>query len=165
MSEPSLQPVRAWIALGSNLEHPQQQVESAVSSIEQLPTTNVIAQSSWYRSRAIGPGEQPDYINGVLEVHTRLTAIDLLDALQAIENAHGRVRTQRWGARTLDLDILLYGEKTMTSDRLQVPHPRLAERNFVLYPLAEIAPQLVLPDGSQVAALAARLNWDGLEKL
>lgn len=158
-------PVTAFIALGSNLEHPLEQVQSALTALGTIESSSLIAVSSWYRSCAVGPGDQPDYINGAAEIQTTLGSIQLLDAIQTIENQHGRKRSIRWGARTLDLDILLYGNQTMDTERLQVPHPRLVERNFVLYPLAELAPELTLPDGSIVSALAQQVGGDGLTKL
>jgi len=154
-----------YIALGSNLAHPLDQVERAVEALAQLPQTELIARSPWYRSRAIGPGNQPDYINGVALLHTALGPEALFEQLQAIEADHGRERRVRWAARTLDLDILLYDKEIIATDRLQIPHPRLSERNFVIYPLADIDPDLVLPDGTSVASLLARCPPDGLVKL
>ena len=155
----------AYIGLGSNLQQPQQQVERALVALAQIPGTRVSGQSRWYRSAAVGPGEQPDYINGAARLETELEAHQLLDQLQAIENAQGRVRIERWGSRTLDLDLLLYGEQTIASDRLQVPHPYLPERNFVLYPLADIDADICLPDGRSLASLLAQSNTDGLTPL
>ncbi len=153
---------RCFIGIGSNLEQPRRQVEAAVAALAQLPGSKLVTHSPWYGSRAIGPGEQPDYVNGVAELLTALPPHALLDALQAIEAAHGRQRLQRWGARTLDLDILLYGDAVIADDRLSVPHPRLAERAFVVRPLYDIAPELQLPDGSALAALVDCGDSDGL---
>lgn len=144
-----------YIALGSNLDHPLAQVESAVKDIAQLGTVKKV--SPWYQSRAIGPGEQDDYINGVLCLETALSPIALLAALQTIENQHGRVRSIRWGARTLDLDILLYGQQIIQQSDLEVPHPRLKERNFVVFPLHDIASNLQLPTGESLSTLRATL--------
>ncbi len=155
----------AYIGLGSNLDNPQQQVRQALLELDDIPHTRVSAASAWYQSRAVGPGDQPDYFNGVAQLHTRLESHALLDALQAIENAHQRVRTLRWGARTLDLDLLLYGDQCISSERLQVPHPYLTQRNFVLYPLADIDPQLVLPTGEVLSELLANSSRDGLQRL
>lgn len=141
---------QCYIALGSNLETPLLQVNRAIDALSQLQQSTLVTASPWYRSAAIGPGEQPDYINGVAELHTALSAEDLLAALQNIENQQQRERLQRWGPRTLDLDILLYGNQTFRSKMLCIPHPRMFERNFVLYPLYDIAPKLVLPDGSKI---------------
>lgn len=139
---------RCFIALGSNLAQPLSQVSSAVEALKTLPHSSLISVSPWYQSKAIGPGTQDDYINGVAELDTACGAEELLLQLQAIENAQGRERTQRWGARTLDLDLLLYGNQVIDLPTLTVPHPRMLQRNFVLYPLFDIAPQLNLPDGS-----------------
>lgn len=153
--------VCCYIGLGSNLEDPHQQLERAFNELASLPQTQLTARSSLYGSKAVGP-IQPDYINAVAAVDTVLEPLALLDELQAIEEAHRRQRTLRWGPRTLDLDILLYADRVMASERLTLPHPRLAERNFVLVPLAEIAPHLQLPDGRAVAALATQVGMSGL---
>jgi 2-amino-4-hydroxy-6-hydroxymethyldihydropteridine diphosphokinase len=154
---------RAFIALGSNLAEPKAQVQQAVEAIALLG--EISALSSLYQSTAIGPGEQPDYINAVLELRTDLHAIALLDALQAIENKQGRVRDVRFGARTLDLDIVLFNQQSISQPRLEVPHPRMLERNFVLTPLQEICPELQLPNGETLALHCARLDSYGLVKL
>jgi 2-amino-4-hydroxy-6-hydroxymethyldihydropteridine diphosphokinase len=156
--------VRAYIGLGSNLADPKAQLAKAVEALRTLPQSRLTALSRLYRSRPMGPADQPDYINAVAMLDTCLEAEDLLDALQAIETAQGRIRgPQRWGPRTLDLDLLLYGAEVIVSERLQVPHPGLVERNFVLYPLADIAPELVLPDGRSLRQLLAACSIDGLE--
>ncbi len=155
-------PVRAYIGLGSNLGKPRDQLERAVAELAALPASRLIAVSSLYTSTPMGPQDQPDYINAVAAIDTRLPPEPLLDALQAIEQAHGRVRTRHWGPRTLDLDLLLYGDEVITTPRLSVPHPGIAERGFVLYPLAEVAPTLRLPDGRAVAALRAACDAAGL---
>lgn len=152
----------SYIALGSNLGNPAEQIASALQAVAKLPECELLAQSPWYRSVAIGPGKQPDYINAVAQLQTQLTPWQLLHALQAIENAHGREHHQRWGARTLDLDILLYGSKTVTDSELDIPHPRLQERNFVLYPLFDLAPNLALPCGTTIGSLLARCPRQGL---
>lgn len=154
--------VVAYIGLGANLKQPLQQVESAIHHIKQLPESCFTACSPWYGSSAVGPGDQPDYINGACSIETSLAALDLLAALQEIENQQHRERTTRWGARTLDLDILIYGDTINNSAELTLPHPRLTERNFVLLPLADIAPQLTLPNGQQVAQLASQCSRDGI---
>lgn len=153
-----------YIGLGSNLEDSRLHIERAFSELASLPQTQLTARSSLYGSKAVGP-IQPDYINAVAAVATTLEPLALLDRLQAIEQAHRRRRTLRWGPRTLDLDILLYADRVMASERLTLPHPRLTERNFVLVPLVEIAPHLQLPDGRAVAALAARVGTSGLWQL
>ncbi len=153
----------SYIALGSNLASPLHQVTTAVSDIAKLG--NITARSSWYRSKAIGPGEQDDYVNGVLRLETGLEALELLNELQTIENQHGRVRNIRWGARTLDLDILLFNRDVFNSETLTTPHPRMTERNFVIYPLCEIAPELILTNNQTVMDIKKSLSGQGLEKL
>ena len=158
--------VRAYIGLGSNLGDPLAQLRSAVKALAQLPGSRLTAVSRFYRSSPMGPSDQPDYLNAVAMLDTRLGAEQLLDALQAIEQAQGRVRgPERWGPRTLDLDLLLYGAECIDSERLQVPHPGIAERGFVLYPLADIAPELVLPDGRSLRELLAACPREGLSVL
>lgn len=155
---------RAYLGLGSNLDDPIHQVCRAVDEIAALPNTQLIQQSSWYRSTAVGP-EQPDYINGVVAIETNLEPEPLLDALQGIEAAHQRVRAERWGPRTLDLDILLYADQVLDTNRLQVPHPWLKQRNFVILPLAELSLDLRLPDGTTVKSLRDGISRDGIWRL
>lgn len=154
----------AYIGLGSNLEDPLAQVKRAFAELADIPQTSLLARSSIYSSHAVGP-EQPDYINAVALLDTQLAPLALLDALQAIEQAHQRVRIQHWGPRTLDLDLLLYGAQTINEERLKVPHPYLTQRSFVLYPLADITPNLHLPDGTPLADLLSRCPADGLLRL
>lgn len=165
MSRASQAPITAYIGLGSNLDNPRQQVERALAALTQIGATHLLAASPLYRTRAIGPGQQPDFINGVAKIATTLAPHDLLDALQAIEQAHQRVRTLRWGPRTLDLDLLLYGDEVIDSERLQVPHPQLTRRNFVLCPLADLEPELTLPSGEALASLLARCPDNELTRL
>jgi len=157
--------VTAYIGLGSNLENPTEQLRSARLAIRSLPGVRESAFSSLYRSAPMGPADQPDYVNAVMAVITSLPAHELLNALQAIELSHGRVRTGlRWGSRTLDLDVLLYGQERIATDALTVPHPGIAEREFVLYPLAEIAPQeLMIPGRGALADLVSACPRRGLE--
>lgn len=158
--------VQAWIGLGSNLEQPEQQVRSALDELTGIPDTRLIAASSLYRSAPMGPEDQPSYINAVACLETGLTATALLDALQAIETAHGRIRNgERWGPRTLDLDILLYANEQIANRRLTVPHPGIAERSFVVYPLAEIARDLEIPGLGSLRELLAHCSAEGLERL
>ena len=154
--------ITAFVGLGSNLENPRAQVEQAFAELAQLPDTRLTGQSPLYQSTAVGPGEQPDYINAVARIITHLEPLALLAQLQAVEQAHQRVRLERWGPRTLDLDLLLYDSQVIDHPSLQVPHPYLAQRNFVLYPLAAIDSQLVLPCGTRLAALLAQTPADGL---
>ena len=162
--------VSAFIGLGSNLEDPRRQVNTALHELAGLAATRVSAASSLYRSapmvRPGRPANQPAYINAVARLETSLSAEALLDALQAIEAGHGRVRSgERWGPRTLDLDILLYGDARIDTARLSVPHPGLAERNFVLYPLAEIVPALEIPGLGALRDLVLQCPVAELEKL
>lgn len=157
--------VRVYIGLGSNLDDPAGQLRQALTALARLPGTRLAACSRFYRSPPLGPQDQPDYVNAVAALDTELAPDALLDALQAIEAAQGRVRLRRWGPRTLDLDILLYGDAVLATPRLSVPHPGLAERGFVLYPLAELAPDLMLPDGRSLAALLGQCDSTGLEPL
>lgn len=152
-----------YIALGSNLNHPLAQVQQAAKALQTLG--KVVAQSPWYQSQAIGPGEQDDYINGVVALETKLEPLALLQALQAIEQQQGRVRTIRWGERTLDLDILLYHNLEHRCDKLTIPHPRLHQRAFVLYPLLDIAPELKLPNGRLLKTFLNDVSEQKLEKL
>lgn len=143
-----------YVALGSNLEDPLRQLRAATVALGQLPGTRLLAASRIVRSVAVGPGEQPDYLNAVARLDTRLAPMALLDYLQAIEARQGRIRTERWGARTLDLDLLLYGDESLDTERLTLPHPRMCERNFVLYPLRDVAEaNLMLPDGRKLDTL------------
>ncbi len=152
-----------YIALGSNLQTPAAQLRAAVRAISQLSGSQLGPVSNCYRSPAIGPGEQPDYLNAVLRLDTSLAPETLLDALQGIENQQGRTRGVRWGARTLDLDILLYRDLVVDSGRLQIPHPRMSDRNFVLYPLSDIAGRnLMLPDGRELGTLVSACPWGDL---
>ena len=154
-----------YIGLGSNLQNPLQQVTSAVTELAQSQQCELRNCSRWYRSAALGPGEQPDYVNGVVSLHTELTPLSLLDLLQHIEEQHGRTREEHWGPRTLDLDLLLYDNQQLHLPRLQLPHPHLQDRNFVLYPLSELAPDLTLPCGTTLASLLERCPVEGLQPL
>jgi 2-amino-4-hydroxy-6-hydroxymethyldihydropteridine diphosphokinase len=156
---------RAFIGVGANLGDPLSQVQSAVHLLRSNPDFSRVTVSPWYRSKAVGPGEQEDYINGVVRVDTPLEPEQLLDALQGIEQAHGRQRAVRWGPRTLDLDLLLYAGDVINTERLTVPHPCLHERNFVTFPLMDLEPELVLPSGHAVSALCATLGRHGLDRL
>ena len=154
----------AYIALGSNLGHPLSQLRTALASLAALPLTELKRVSSGWRSAAVGPGEQPDYLNAVAMIMTELAPHALLQELQHIEAAQGRERTEHWGPRTLDLDILLYGDRVISTAQLTVPHPRLGERNFVLYPLREISNTNSLPNGMKIDALLRECPASGLEK-
>lgn len=157
--------IRSFIALGSNLDDPESQLRRAVQQLGALPQTEVRGISPVYQNPAVGPGEQPDYLNAVVELSTALSPRELLQALQTIENNQGRRREVRWGARSLDLDILLYGEIQLNEPGLQIPHPRMLLRNFVLYPLHDIAPKLQLPDGSSLSSHLDSCSNRGLSRL
>lgn len=155
-----------FIGLGANLGEAEAALRSAVTALGALPDSRLDGLSSLYRSAPVGPAGQDDYLNAVARIETRLPPHALLKALQGIEDAHGRVRQERWGPRTLDLDILLFGERLIDQPRLQVPHYHMQARAFVLYPLAEIAPpELVLADGRRLVDLLAACPFRGLERL
>ncbi|GAB2710372.1 2-amino-4-hydroxy-6-hydroxymethyldihydropteridine diphosphokinase [Halomonas garicola] len=140
----SRSPSLAYIGLGSNLATPRQQVATALDELDALTLGRVTAASRLYASRPVGPQDQPDFVNAVAALETPLSPLALLDQLQALEQRHRRRRERRWGPRTLDLDILLFDAATVTRPRLQVPHPEMHRRAFVLRPLLEIAPHLTL---------------------
>ncbi|KKC99881.1 MULTISPECIES: 2-amino-4-hydroxy-6-hydroxymethyldihydropteridine diphosphokinase [Photobacterium] len=155
--------IRAYIAIGSNLNDPVDQAYQAMAALRQTSKLTVVAESSLYCSSPMGPQDQPDYINAVVAVDTELAPLALLDLTQQIEQQHGRVRkAERWGPRTLDLDILLYGDLQHSCERLTIPHYGMKAREFVLYPLAEIAPELVLPDGTALTDLLPEVDRNGL---
>jgi 2-amino-4-hydroxy-6-hydroxymethyldihydropteridine diphosphokinase len=157
--------VPAYIGLGSNLDDPVAQLGRAFAELAELPVSCLIARSRLYRSAPLGGLSQPDYVNAVAAILTRLDAPVLLEALHGIERAHGRDRTagQRWAARTLDLDLLVQGELRLQSGPLEIPHPGIPLRNFVLLPLLEVAPFLQIPGLGTVAKLAAATDSSGLE--
>lgn len=147
---------RCYIALGSNLAAPGDQLAQACQALSELPGSTLVDCSSRYSSPPMAGMDQPDYLNAVAALDTELKPLALLDALQAIESAQGRERHTRWGARTLDLDLILYGDQRIDSERLTVPHYGMAERAFVLIPLFELAPDLILPGGTHLVTLLAR---------
>ncbi len=155
----------AFIGLGSNLNDPPRQLQRAVTALGALPDSTVARVSSVYASAPVGPTDQPDYLNAVLLLETALPPAALLRALQDIEDAQGRERGERWGPRTLDLDLLLYGDLVLRDADLTLPHPHMHERDFVLYPLREISDtNLVLPDGSDIDSLAAACRGNRLAR-
>ena len=159
------EPVRVFIGLGSNLDDPARQLARAFEALRVLSDTSALRFSSLYLSRPMGPQDQPDFVNAVAELETRLAPEALLDGLQGIEQSQGRRRENKWGPRTLDLDLLLYGNERISTPRLAVPHPGLPERAFVLYPLAELAADLDVPGLGRVEALAKRVDGNGIERL
>jgi dihydroneopterin aldolase/2-amino-4-hydroxy-6-hydroxymethyldihydropteridine diphosphokinase len=156
LDEPPAEPVRAVLALGANLGPAQDTLRQAVADLASVPGIEVVAVSPLARTAAIGP-EQPDYLNAVLVTRTTLAARDLLRAVHAVEQHHGRERLERWGPRTLDVDIVVYGDTLAVTDDLELPHPRAHERAFVLEPWAQVEPDAFLPGlgGGPVAQLAA----------
>ena len=154
-----------FIGLGSNLSDPIQQIVTAMKSLALIAETDIIRQSSLYSSPPMGPQDQPDYINAVVELESNLSAHALLDQLQLIEQQQGRVRLRHWGERTLDLDIIVFGDQVIADERLHIPHKGLAQRSFVLYPLVEIAPELIIPKFGKIADLVQRCPQAGLNKI
>lgn len=148
----------AYVGIGSNLADPLKQVQSAMRAVGHLSASGVAYCSSLYRSAPLGPEDQPDYINAVVQIASTLSARELLAALQKIEADYGRIRNgERWGPRILDLDLLVFGSQVIDQEGLVVPHPRIRERNFVLLPLIELAPDLEVPGQGKVAVLVEQL--------
>lgn len=156
-------PTLCYLGLGANLHQPLQQLQQAVVALAALDNCQLQSVSSLYGSKPMGPQDQPDYVNAVAALTTTLSAEQLLDQLQKIELEQGRQRKdERWGPRTLDLDILLFGNQTIQNERLTVPHYGMKVREFVLYPLAELAPELHLPDGTALVQLLTAVPLNGL---
>jgi 2-amino-4-hydroxy-6-hydroxymethyldihydropteridine diphosphokinase len=158
----------AYIGVGSNLDEPRDQVRQAILELKELPDCVVTAVSALYQSAPMGPQDQPDFINAAVAMLTHMTPHQLLDALQIIEDDHGRRRDgQHWGPRTIDLDLLVFGGMRISDKVLTVPHPGIRERNFVLLPLCELAPQLIVPGVGTVTALtdAVLSSGDRIEKI
>ena len=155
-----------YLGLGANLNAPRKQIHAAVTALKALKDVEFVCVSHDYASKPMGPQDQPDYVNAVACVKTALMPEQLLDLTQAIELEHGRVRKeQRWGPRTLDIDILLFGNDVIDTPRLTVPHYGLTEREFVVYPLLEIAPTLVLPNNQSLADITKTLPLNDLQQL
>tara|TARA_R110002050_G_scaffold185750_2_gene319875 strand:- start:3139 stop:3624 length:486 start_codon:yes stop_codon:yes gene_type:complete len=157
--------VQVYVALGANLAEPLQQLDVAVTALKTLALNNTLSVSAYYRSKPMGDVIQPDYVNAVAGFQTELLPIELLDALQDIEQQQGRLRLERWGPRTLDLDLLLYGTQHINQPRLCVPHYGMKQRSFVLVPLADIAPTLTLPCNTSLESLISVTMRDELQKL
>ena len=152
---------RVYIAIGSNLASPLEQVNAAVAALAAIPDSRVIATSSFYRTPPLGPQDQPDYLNAAVALETALQAEALLDHTQRIELQQGRERkAERWGPRTLDLDIMLFGDAVIHTERLTVPHYDMKNRGFMLWPLFEIAPTLCFPDGTALRQVLENLAAD-----
>jgi len=150
---------------GSNTESPLQHVSAAIQALDKIESTRMKHSSSLYKSKPVGPQDQDDYVNAVVELETELPALELLDAIQVIENEHGRVRNERWGPRTLDLDILMFGDDVIQNERLTIPHAEMTNRAFVLVPLAEINASCVIPENGLISDLLSVLDQEGLEIL
>lgn len=158
--------VNLYLGLGSNLNNPLEQVHSAILALQKTQDITFVKASSCYRSKPLGPEDQPDYINAVVFLKTVLSAEQILQRTQLIEQTHGRERSGlRWGPRTLDIDILVYGDQTIDTKKLQVPHPGISEREFVLYPLLEIAPDLHIPGLGLVNCLVKECPSYELERI
>ena len=158
--------IPAYVALGSNLDDPQVQVGRAFNELGHLPDSRLVARSSLYRSRPLGPVSQPDFVNAVAGLLTQLEPAQLLAGLKSLEQRLGRARpVVRWGPRRIDLDLLVYGAAVIDEPELRIPHPGIAERAFVLAPLAEIAPDLDVPGLGRVTSLLARVAVSELERI
>ncbi len=155
----------AYIGLGSNLNSPKQQIKDALIALNATQDVKVVALSSLYQSKPINDSEQPDYINAVCQVDTHLTALELLYVCQAIETKQHRVREKKWGARTIDLDIILYGVQVVASKQLIIPHPEMMNRAFVLVPLSELESDLKVPVLGPLQALIDLIDTSELIKL
>ncbi len=154
MSEPGTEWRSAFVGVGSNLDRPSRQVELAMAALDDIVDTCVTARSHLYRSSPLGGIEQPDFVNAAVSLLTLLEPMQLLEEMQAIERARGRERTeQRWGPRVIDLDLLVFADLEIEEPNLQLPHPGIGERNFVLLPLRELAPDLVIPGLGCVSAI------------
>lgn len=157
--------VEVFLGAGSNLEQPRVQLKRALSALQLLPGCKEVCCSPVYLSSPMGPQQQPDYLNAVIRMATWLTPRRLLGELQAIEQAQGRTREERWGPRTLDLDLLLYGDLVLDTVELKIPHPGIAARAFVLYPLRDIAPDLIIPGLGSLAKLISQVDASSLVRL
>jgi 2-amino-4-hydroxy-6-hydroxymethyldihydropteridine diphosphokinase len=155
----------ACVALGANIGEPLRQIEAGFTALAALPGTRLLARSSLYRSAPVGYADQPDFINAVAMIETELTPHALLDAVLAIERAHGRVREFPNAPRTLDLDIVLYGDVVLQEPGLTIPHARMLERAFVMVPLAEIAPDAVVPGQGRVGDLVRCVDAQSVAQL
>lgn len=152
----------AYIALGSNLKDPRRQIHEGFAALARMPHTDLIARSSLYRSAPVGYTDQPDFVNAVAAIRTSLAPRALLEALLDIEREQGRVREFLNAPRTLDLDIALYGDRVIDEPGLSVPHPRMHQRAFVVLPLAEIAPDMVVPGHGRISDLLAQTDTRGV---
>ncbi len=157
-------PVVAYVALGSNLGDRHGHLAAAFAALEKLPGTRLLARSGLYETAPVGPPGQQDYLNAAAELSTTLEPLELLDHLLSIEQTRGRIRRERWGPRTLDLDLLLHGDRRVSDPRLTLPHPAMLTRAFVLAPLCELSPALLL-DGATLAARLESLDRSGVRRI
>ncbi|MCE3285762.1 MAG: 2-amino-4-hydroxy-6-hydroxymethyldihydropteridine diphosphokinase [Steroidobacteraceae bacterium] len=158
--------IPAYVALGSNLDDPRLQVERAFEALERLPLSRLLLRSHCYRSRPMGPVAQADFVNAAAGLLTQLDAPTLLDALKTLESQLGRAApVVRWGPRRIDLDLLVHGSTRLQAPAIQVPHPGIAERAFVLVPLCDLSPSLVVPGVGRVSGLLRRIDASGLERI
>jgi 2-amino-4-hydroxy-6-hydroxymethyldihydropteridine diphosphokinase len=156
----------AYVGIGSNLDQPADQVQRALRALSGLPQTRLVLQSSLYGSKPMGPATQPDFVNAVAGLLTQLDMAAFFGALRALESALGREPPRvRWGPRRIDLDLLLFDAERLDGADLTLPHPGIVQRNFVLYPLLEVAPELTVPGRGRVAELAARVDAAGIWRL
>ncbi|NOQ69634.1 MAG: 2-amino-4-hydroxy-6-hydroxymethyldihydropteridine diphosphokinase [Gammaproteobacteria bacterium] len=142
-----------YIGLGSNIEQPYSQIKKAISALNDLPETEVLTDSGYYISKPMGPEDQPDYVNAVVEIETALDAAELLKNCQRIEQQQGRIKTRHWGERTIDLDILLYVDQQILTDDLTLPHPGIWQRDFVYIPLLKLNPEIEIPGKGMLNAI------------
>jgi 2-amino-4-hydroxy-6-hydroxymethyldihydropteridine diphosphokinase len=158
--------IPAYVALGSNLDDPHRQIERAFAGLVDLPRTRLVLRSASYRSRPFGPVQQPEFVNAVAGLLTQLDAASLLHELKTLESALGRATpVVRWGPRRIDLDLLVHGATRLQEPHLHVPHPGIAERAFVLAPLCDVSPSLLVPGVGRVSRLLAALDSSGLERI
>ena len=163
---PDGSPMLTWLGLGANLQQPQAQLNQAIERISQTTGIEVLQVSSFYKTPPWGDEDQPDFINAVVNIETDLQPLALLRQMQAIENDMGRVRKdRRWGPRLIDIDVLLYGNQSIQSNELVLPHPRMHERAFVLMPLCELDPSTEIPGLGKVDGLLAKLDCEGIRKI
>ena len=157
--------ITVYIGLGSNLDDPEAHIDTAIDDLSGIPQTKLVDKSSLYKSHPLGSQDQPDFINSVAKLETVLPANILLEQLQKIEHKHGRQREIKWGPRTLDLDMLLYGDMKISESNLVIPHPHIASRHFVLCPLMEIDPDVEIPEQGNASDLFAKLGVDATERI
>jgi 2-amino-4-hydroxy-6-hydroxymethyldihydropteridine diphosphokinase len=153
-----------YIGLGSNIEQPFLQIKKAIKALDELPETVVVRDSGYFKSWPMGPKDQPDYINAVLEIETTIDAIDLLKYCQQIEQQHGRIKLRHWGERTIDLDILLYADQQIKTENLTVPHPGILQRDFVYLPLLKLNPEVNVPGFGPLSSAVELADRQSIKK-